>query len=242
MFALVKNRVCSAVIVGTISFAVGGGSALAGLVGLDPNSSDSVKLSDLLDDTTDGVIVGDKIFDGFVYSTIGDMPMPEDVNVLGFTDLDGNYGISFHGAFIDMPGGGPSDALIRFTVEVDDEAQARGWVISDAHLSIGGIGVGDDSVFTVDESFEGSNESLSVFASTLGQGGQSLSDWTYFVPTVTKLRVSKDIFALAGENAIVPARATVIDQSFSQVPEPAALTLLAISLAGAMTTARRRQG
>jgi len=41
-----------------------------------PNSSTSVKISDLIAGTNgiDGIIVGDKQMNGFVYSPIGDMP------------------------------------------------------------------------------------------------------------------------------------------------------------------------
>src|SRR5215212_2815416 len=71
------------------------------------NSDTSVKLSDLINaDGIDGITVGDKIMSGFVYEPIGDMPPASEVNVLGFQDPDGNWGISFHGTFLDMPGGG----------------------------------------------------------------------------------------------------------------------------------------
>src|ERR1700704_2353119 len=84
------------------------------------NSSTSVTLSSLISGTpNDGIIVGDKTMSGFVYSPIGDMPAASDVNVLGFKDPDGNWGLSFHGAFLDLPGGGVSDAMIRFVVNID---------------------------------------------------------------------------------------------------------------------------
>ncbi len=214
---------------------------------LEPgNSLDVVSLADLVSGEFDGVMVGDKIFSEFFYSTTGlDMPAPEDINVFGFQDNDGNYGLSFHGTFMDLPGGGPSDALLRFTVDVDPAAQEEGWRISDAHLFAGGIGVGDDSVFLVDESFQESNQTMSVFSSTLGQGGQQLSDWVDFDQRYTSLRVTKDIFALAGQDAFLPARATVIDQSFSQdrinIPEPTSMVLMALAGLGMVASVRRRR-
>jgi hypothetical protein len=100
----------------------------AALINLTPtngvNSSTSVPLSDLLSGQTMGLTVGDKIFTGFNYSRIGDMPQADDILVLGFKDPSGNWGVSFHGPFVDLPGGGASDALIRFIVEVG-EPQAR---------------------------------------------------------------------------------------------------------------------
>lgn len=223
-------------------------TASAALIDLTPvgnavNSVGSVSLAALQSDPTGGIIVGDKIFTGFSYSRIGDMPLPADINVLGFKDPDGNWGVSFHGTFVDLPGGGFSDALIRFQVEIDEEAIEDGWVISDAHLFIGGVGAGDESFFTVDETFLGKNETLNAFYSTLGPGVNSqLSDSTIFTTPVTKLNVTKDIFASAAAGGFLPARATVIDQSFSQtlIPEPATLALAGMS-GLAMVAIRRRR-
>jgi hypothetical protein len=223
-------------------------TASAALIDLTPvgnavNSVGSVSLAALQSDPAGGIIVGDKIFTGFSYSRIGDMPLPADINVLGFKDPDGNWGVSFHGTFVDLPGGGFSDALIRFQVEIDEEAIEDGWVISDAHLFIGGVGAGDESFFTVDETFLGKNETLNAFYSTLGPGVNSqLSDSTIFTTPVTKLNVTKDIFASAAEGGFLPARATVIDQSFSQtlIPEPATLALAGMS-GLAMVAIRRRR-
>lgn len=212
-------------------------------VGSAVNSVGSISLAALQSDPTSGIVVGDKIFTGFSYSRIGDMPVASDVLVLGFKDPDGNWGVSFHGTFVDMPGGSFSDALIRFGVEVSPEAQAQGWKISDAHLFLGGAGVGDESVLTVDETFLGKNETLNAYISTIGPGTNSqLTDATDFATPVTKLFVTKDIFASAAQGGFLPARATVIDQSFSQVqiPEPAAMALAGMS-GLAMVAIRRRK-
>ncbi len=225
-------------------------SASAALVNLTPttgatNSVGTVTLASLQTGQTMGIVVGDKIFTGFSYSRIGDMPEPSAINVLGFRDPSGNWGVSFHGAFIDLPGGAGSDALIRFTVDVDPTGStAAPFRISDAHLFLGGVGAGDESFFTVDESFLGRNETLHTFLSTLGPGQQQqLSDQTLITPTTTKLIVTKDIFALAANNGFLPARATVIDQSFSQtrVPEPATAALAVLSALGLAVASQRRR-
>ena len=218
-------------------------SAQAAHITLDPNNAnDSVKLADLISGQVVGVAVGDKTFDEFFYSNLGDMPAAEDINVFGFQDIDGNFGVSLHGSFIDLPGGGPSDALLRFTVSVAPDAAQQGFRISDAHLFAGGIGVADNSAFIVDESFQQNNQTMSVYATTLGNAPeQKLSDWVFFAKNYTSLRVTKDIFALAGDGANLPARATVIDHSFSQeiVPEPATIGLAGMALVG-MILARRK--
>lgn len=210
--------------------------AEAALINLTPtngvNSTNSVNLDDLISGDVMGLLVGDKIFTGFNYSAIGNMPNADDILVLGFRDPDGNWGVSFHGAFHDLPGNGPSDALIRFIVDVAPEQAEQGIRITDAHLFLGGVGVGENSSFIVDETFLGLNESLSVFKTTLDGGAQQLHDVTFFTPSQSRLFVTKDIFARAADNATQEARATVIDQSFSQIPEPAAWLLAAIASVG----------
>jgi hypothetical protein len=225
-------------------------STRAGFINLTPtngvNSDTSVKLSDLIAGTNDidGITVGDKNINGFVYSPIGDMPPASDINVLGFKDPDGNWGVSFHGTFLDLPGGGISDALIRFVVNIDPTALRLGWRISDAHLFLNGVGVGPNSLFSVDESFSpDSNQTMSVYQSTINGGATKLSDSTIFSPPLTTLHVTKDILAIAAANGALPARATVIDQSFSQtniVPEPASLVLSLAGLIGLIAYRRNR--
>jgi len=209
------------------------------------NSATSAKLSDLIAGTNgfDGITVGDKNINGFVYSPIGDMPAASDINVLGFKDTDGNWGVSFHGTFLDLPGGGNSDALIRFVVNIDPTALQQGFRISDAHLFLNGIGMGANSLFTVDESFSpDSNQTLSAYKSTLNGGDTKLSDSTLFNPPLKTLHVTKDILAIAAANGALPSRATVIDQSFSQVivPEPASLVLSVVGLIGLIAYRRNR--
>ncbi|BBO31541.1 PEP-CTERM sorting domain-containing protein [Lacipirellula parvula] len=245
-------RFASRAVTAAVAFATAAcltvGAASAALIDLTPangaiNSVGSVTLADLQSDPSGGIVVGDKIFTGFSYSRLGDMPLPADINVLGFKDPDGNWGVSFHGIFQDMPGGSASDALIRFAVEVSPAGQQQGWQITDAHLFLGGAGAADESFITVDETFLGKNETLNAYYSTVGPGVNSkLADSTIFTTPVTKLFVTKDIYANAASGAFLPARATVIDQSFSQtlIPEPATMALAGMG-GVAMVTLRRRR-
>ena len=223
-------------------------STRAAFVNLTPttgvNSDTSVKLSDLINgDGIDGITVGDKNMSGFVYSAVGDMPAASDINVLGYKDPDGNWGLSFHGAFVDLPGGSISDAMIRFVVNIDPAFLQQGWRITDAHLFLNGVGVGSpDSGFFVDESFlPDSNKTLNAHVSTFPNGTTKLSDSTIFDSPLTSLHVTKDILAIASAASGQPARATVIDQSFSQsVPEPTILALSLVGLVGLFAYRRHR--
>ena len=126
-------------------------------------------------------------------------------------------------------------------MEVAPDELAEGYRISDANLFLGGVGVGDNSYLTVDESFQGVNQTLNTFATTLGGSlDEDLADEVIFDQLYTKLRVTKDILAFAGDTNL-PARTTIIDQSFSQtiVPEPSSFVVFAMFGLG-VAAARRR--
>jgi hypothetical protein len=64
---------------------------------------------------------------------------------------------------------------------------------------------------------------------------------TFFVPPLTTLHVTKDILAIAASQSGQPARATVIDQAFSQqVPEPATVVLMLLGSIGLIAYRRSR--
>lgn len=211
----------------------------------DPNLDDPNSLT--LDDLTSGrvptVTVGDKTFSLFSYTPAGDMPAAEDINVLDFVDLEGHFGISLQGAFLDNPGdANASTALLQFTVTVSDEGQQQGNRISDAHLFLGGSGVPEESEFSVVESFSNTAQTLNVFDSTVGGGTQQqLSDWLDFEQTTLSLDIALEISAFADPQATLPARATAIDLTISQVEIPEPSTAVLLLLTGLSTSARRRR-
>jgi hypothetical protein len=220
---------------------------LAALIDLTPsggvNSTSSVALSDLLSGQVMGVAVGDKEFAGFSYLPTGDMPAAAIVKVFGFKDPDGNWGISFNGTFIDLPDTTSSSATIGYEVQIDAANTRLGRRISDAHLFLGGVGVGINSAFTVDETFQESSQSLHAAVSTIGAGSQKLIDSVLFNPTLLTVSVTKKIVATAAGNSTLPAQANVIDQSFSQsnIPEPATIVLSAIGAVALTIAARHRK-
>ena len=191
---------------------------------------DSVPLSDLEGGGT--LTVGDKIFSGFNYLATGDMPDSANINVQGIIDCDGNYGVRFQGAFLDLPGGGASDGLIGFNVSV---APNSSMLISDAHLAAN-LDVIGGGLALITETFlpTFNNVNLSVF----NDGNQQqLSDWVDFDQPVQSLPVQKDILLLADDNGVATAF-SFVDQTFSQVPEPSAAWLLMLGGLGLVT--RRR--
>ena len=191
-------------------------------------------LADLI--ANDGtVVVGDKLFSNFTYAWTGDMPDASGVNVIEYTDPDGNFGIQFQGAFLDLAGGNASDALITFDVTVLDPAL----MISGAHLAgnpaVAG-GNGGNSFGSVTETFLPGNitDSLVIFAD---EDSAVLADWVTFDQPVTTLSVQKDIILFADDDAVATTL-SFVNQSFSQIPEPGSLALLGL---GGLAMLRRRR-
>jgi hypothetical protein len=208
-----------------ISFAA---VAQAGTIPTGQPIGPPVRLDQLLGPDGGSIQVGDKLFDDFSYSSTGDMPPADRVNVAPFVDLDGNFGIQITGAFRDEPDApGPnfaSDAVIQYSVWVTDpNPQIQ---INDVHLYGQMDATGDGSVLITESYSNTSPGFLSVYYERNGAtvNGQ-LSDWMDLPNTVRHLRVKKNISA----NALTGVAAvTIIEQTFSQIPEPstAMLTLL----------------
>jgi len=194
----------------------------------------TVPLSDLLQDGAT-FQSGDKVFSNFTYGKTADMPNPEDVNVMDITDLDGNVGIRLQGGFIDRAGGSSSDVLVTFDVTV---APGVGKVISDAHLQANPAVFNGEGVASITETFlpDITDDKLVVF--DMGGGVDQLRDSIVFDQTYTTLHVQKDIILQAtSDNATVTM--SFVDQTFSQIPEPATGAMLLVGLCGLLLRRRR---
>ncbi len=168
---------------------------------------------------------GDKFFNNFAYSSTGNMPAASGVNVDCVT-IAGNLGLEFQGGFLDLPGGGASDALIKYTVTVT----APGVSIVDAEIQgnpdvVGGTG----AMIVVDTFVPDAPNTMNIF--DIVPGSTKLTDSTTFTTGHTTLHVQKDILGAAGTGL---ATMSFVDQTYSQtsVPEPGTLGLLGIGLLG----------
>lgn len=198
-------------------------------------TGDAVTLQSLIDQT-ETVSSGDKTFVDFAYNYTGDNPDAADINVIPIQDSDGGHvGIRFQAGFVDLPGGGASDALITYKVVAPSPLIVGVDLYANTTVSGGGI-VQISETFTPDFGDIG----LDVFDNgTLKQLTDSvlLSSSAGYTGPVMMLPVQKDIFLFAADGGVA-GTVSFIDQIYRQVPEPGSFTLLMFGLIGLV---RRRR-
>ena len=158
------------------------------------------------------------------------------LNVIPIEDCDGNFGIRFQGAFLDLPGGGASDALISYAVA------APGPLLTGAHL-FANTTVSGSGLVQISETFlpPFTDVSLNVFDNgTVQQLADSVKFNTSadYTGPVSVLPVQKDILLLADETGGIAGTLSFVDQVYHQVPEPTAISLFLI---GMVAIIRRRK-
>jgi hypothetical protein len=237
---IMSRRLCRALASLGLSFVALGawwsGSSYAAIIPY-PGSTPVILNTLLVPNAT--ITVGDKVFGGFTYNFTGDMPSAPLVNVIPILDdSNGNIGLRFQGAFIDLPSTvGGSDSLINYTVTTND----ANFLISDAHLQGNLVKLGNVGSISVTETFfplgQNGQYTMKIFSD---ETATQLFDSTVFAPPVKTLNVQKDIQAIAivGTQSVV---GSFVDQLFSQtqIPEPATGLLLLSGLAGICLALRR---
>jgi PEP-CTERM motif len=208
-------------------------AALALAIGYTPASKAQIILGPSISmaSLTNGgdILVGDKDFTDFSIS--GSFP----ANLVNVTPIieNGDFGIRFSGALV--AGGNAMDLILGYQVSVTNSPN----LIADANLLFNGVVVGGpglaevvEQVYTNNNMFYGQ---MDVFAT---QTTNQLSASLAIVPPQPLLNINKDVLITAS----LPAFSSIstIDQTFTQVPEPSVLVLVAAGFTGLVVLRRRR--
>lgn len=176
---------------------------------------------------------------------------PSQIHVRLIQDAAGNYGLEFLGAF-QASGNTALDFHVGFSVTVDANSQNQ---ISDVHLYTDAVQLaGDGSYVAVTESiYPGTSATppplLSIGDSTSTSGETLVAQGDVF-PTQKSVYVLKDITVVAGNGTgLITSRIqnsnyavfSTLDQTFSQIPEPGTIVLVATALFGLCLTGRRNR-
>jgi hypothetical protein len=212
-------------------------------------NGEQVQLDAVLSSSDHQVIVGDKLFTFIAYTSVA-FPSTG-LSVVGYVAQNPLSGTGFDltGGFADV---NPGDSVIsefnlRYTVEVLPAFLQQGYRITDSELLFNGAATGVGSYARVDETLldyfaqPGTNliTTASAFALGFNPPANQLQDYhTFGPPGYAKIEVNKDVqFFAHGTGS--GATASFVRQSFSQIPSPGAITLVAF--AGLIVGARRRR-
>jgi len=204
------------------------------------NTGQTINLATVIGNNL-GVQIGDKLFQDFFFSYLDTDGLNNDLiaSNVNLTALSNNigFGVSFTQPLLAL---GPviKDIVLKYSVTVTDP----NFLISDIHLSItgsagnGGLGtVGEDAFVG---GFGASNVGHLQASIPVSSGDITNAD---IIPPVVKLWVQKDVIVTGGNNANGFASITIIDQTFSQVPEPSTALLVGLGLLGVVALKRTRK-
>ena len=204
------------------------------------NPGQSIGLSLLLSNNVSSVQIGDKVFGEFsVVSGNTNLFTGDDLELTALSNLFG-FGISFTGAMTAI-GNITEDAVVRFSVTVTNSSQ----LISDVHLDYDGLVFGAGFSSVTEDVFTGGFggvliKQIDVY-DLLGGSNQQLTASADLPTPMQKIYIQKDIIfgggAAGGQNM---ALISIIDQTFSQIPEPSTMLLSFAGFATLMFLKRRK--
>lgn len=226
-----------------VAVLVGASAAQAGTV-TNLNAGESINLALILSQDL-SVQVGDKLFDDFQLSysdnngNAFDDVKAQQINLTALSNSIG-FGIRISNPW-KAAGVTIEDTIFAYSVTVLEQ----GFLISDAHMTYNGVsGFGAFSSVTEQFFTGGFGANVVGLIEVHNDGGTDvkLQDSIVFAQPVTQLFVEKNIHLEGPGDGYSGGFATIsiIDQTFSQVPEPSTFVLTIGALGGLFLFRRRR--
>jgi len=210
---------------------------------LTPNSG-TISLSQLIPPNSVSIQIGDKLFSDFQYLPGNSASDPADnlpasaITVSALSNFFG-FGISFSGPFAAI-GDITKDVVFKYSVTVTDPARA----ISDVHLGYNGSNMGSGFSHVTEQVFLdgfGGQQIGTLNVMNPGPTAPVFQDVMTLVQPLEKVYIQKDIiFGGGGPGDLNQALWSIVDQTFSQVPEPSTLALVAGGVGLIVRALRRR--
>lgn len=212
----------------------------------------SINFSSLVGPSGYAVQIGDKLFDDFSFQYVDtDLNMGDDLPASALVLSSLSNGVGF-GVSIQLPlvatGITIKDVTLQFTATALDPNQK----ISDVHLTFVGTASGNgisevsESIFTNNFGI-GNIANLSVTRTASGFTPGSGEDVAVLSQAQGKIWIQKDVFVSGNPTAIPDgnspsdfASLTIINQTFSQIPEPSTMALAVAGLASFLFIRRRK--
>ena len=231
----ILSTVAASALVVTLSFSTPT-TARAQVTNLTPGQT--INLATVINNGL-GVQIGDKLFRDFSFSysdnnTNNTDLVSANVNLTALSNVVG-FGVSFTQPLLAI-GTDFKDIGLKYSATVTDP----NFLISDIHLSITGAAGNGGSGSVSEDVFVGGFSGTNVGHIQAAIPGSS-TDQANIVPPVVELWVQKDVKVNGGGAANGNASITIIDQTFSQVPEPSTVLLVGLGLLGVAALNRKRK-
>ncbi len=205
------------------------------------NTGEYVDLASYLGPSGGAILIGDKLFDDFTYVTsdstgLTNNLLPAGAISLGALSNSVGFGLSFNAPFFTAQNI-QKDFVITYSVTVTNAPL----LISDVHLDYNGAFVGNGFSIVTETVFDAGGIGGNLLGQINVHNPPPLMSTNLFLnPAQPKLFIQKDIQLLSFSNNDI-ATISVVNQVFSQIPEPSTITLAAGGLAGLWHWHRRRR-
>ena len=205
-----------------------------------------------------GIQMGDKLFDTFSVNTSESVnaiaPEAGEINVTAIK-VGGDYGMLINSGW-SAPAGQLAASTIRFCVTIQEPSLSEGWVLTDNTLWMTSFGVSNDTdagsasvsevVFAADPMTPGTDPIATKKIYYVSDTEKYLTDHEdFFGPSgpvqVPKIWVRLGVQAYGGVGTVGHASLNEFSVTFSQIPEPGTIALLATGGVFVLVKRRRRK-